>query len=147
MAKSAESAHEIRASRFGASPGAATRHLGAVGVACTPIQGVEGDQARIRDPGSGELTEVPVAELRAVPSLPLGELDQRLERSRAAENPEWTEAQRREVVIRQAITGEGSTAARMQSAGQTLGLSARTVRRLVIRYKTSAQTTCGVRIQ
>jgi hypothetical protein len=29
----------------------------------------------------------------------------------------------------------------MQSAAQTLGLSARTVRRLVVRYKTSAQTT------
>lgn len=84
---------------------------------------------------------MPVAELRAVPTLPLAELDRRLERSRTVENPDWTEAQRREAIIRQAISGEGSTAARMQCAAQTLGLSARTVRRLVARYKTSAQTT------
>jgi putative transposase len=43
--------------------------------------------------------------------------------------------------VRQAIGGEGSTAARSQIAAQALGLSVRTVRRLIARYKTSAQTT------
>jgi len=77
------------------------------------FEGLKGDQARIQDPGSGELREVPVAELSAVPTLPLAELDRRLERSRTVENPDWTEAQRREAIIRQAISGEGSTAARI----------------------------------
>jgi len=39
------------------------------------------------------------------------------------------------------MTGEGSTTSRTEAAAQALGLSARSVRRLVVRYKTSAQTT------
>ncbi len=102
---------------------------------------MKGSQARIRDPNSGELREVPVAELRGLPTLPTTELDQRLDRSRSAQNADWTEAQRREAIIRQTIAGEGSAAARMAGAAQALGLSARTVQRLVVRYKASAQTT------
>lgn len=105
------------------------------------FEGLKDDQARIRDPVSGELREVPVAELRALPTLPAVELDQRLERSRTIENSEWTEARRRETIIRQAISGGGSAASRIKSAAEALSLSASTVRRLVARYKISAQTT------
>ena len=50
-------------------------------------------------------------------------------------------AQRREIIIRAAITGEGSTTSRVEAAAQALSLSTRSVRRLVVRYKSSAQTT------
>jgi len=55
--------------------------------------------------------------------------------------PEWTKAQRREVIIRAVLSGEGSMSSRTEAAAQALGLSARSVRRLVARYKASAQTT------
>jgi hypothetical protein len=55
--------------------------------------------------------------------------------------PDWSKAQRREVIIREAISGEGSMTSRVETAARALGLTARTVRRLIARYKTSAQTT------
>lgn len=102
---------------------------------------LRGHRAQILDPASGESRDVPVGELRAVPNLPPAELDRRREHLRGVANSDWTEAQRREAVLREAIGGEGSTAARSQIAAQALGLSVRTVRRLIARYKTSAQTT------
>jgi putative transposase len=102
---------------------------------------LKGDRTRIRDCGSGELREVPVAELRGLPSLAPAELDHRLERQRTLAQPDWSKAQRREVIIREAISGEGSITSRVEAAAQALGLSARSVRRLVVRYKTSEQTT------
>ena len=73
-------------------------------------------------------------------SLAPTEFDQRLERQRSVRQLDWTEARRREIIIRAAITGEGSTTSRMEAAAQALGLSVRSARRLVVRYKSSAQT-------
>jgi putative transposase len=82
-----------------------------------------------------------VAELRGLQALPLAELDRRLDCLRTVENPDWSKAQRREAIIRAAIDGDGSASSRVDAAAKALDLSARTVRRLVVRYKASAQTT------
>jgi putative transposase len=81
-----------------------------------------------------------VTELRALPSVPIAELDQRLENLRTIETPVWDKAQQREAIIRDALHGDGSTTTRVDSAAKILGLSARTVRRLITRYTASAQT-------
>lgn len=82
-----------------------------------------------------------VSELRGLPSLPVVELDQRLERLHTTGTPNWSRAQRREAVIREALQGYGPTTALVGAAAKTLGLSTRTVRRLITRYTASAQTT------
>jgi putative transposase len=102
---------------------------------------LKGDRARIRDANSADLREVPVAELRGLPSVPMVELDQRVERLRTADTLNWNRAQRRESAIREALQGDGSARALVDAAAKSLGLSARTVRRLITRYTTSAQTT------
>jgi hypothetical protein len=81
-----------------------------------------------------------VTELRGLPSLPIAQLDQRLETLRIVEKPEWSKAQQREAIIRDALEGHGPTTLRVEAAAKTLSLSARTVRRLITRYKASAQT-------
>ncbi|HEX9382655.1 MAG TPA: Mu transposase C-terminal domain-containing protein [Gemmatimonadaceae bacterium] len=82
-----------------------------------------------------------MTELRGLPSLPIMQLDQRLEELRAVNTPDWTQAQEREAIIRDSLQGDGSTTTRVEAAAKTLGLSARTVRRLITRYTASAQTT------
>ena len=56
------------------------------------------------------------------------------------DEPAWSEAQRRELVIRAVLGGEGPMTSRTDCAANALGLSARSVRRLLVRYKASAQT-------
>jgi hypothetical protein len=75
------------------------------------------------------------------PSLPISELDQRLDRLRTIDTVDWSTAQQREAIIRNAMNGDGPTTPLVDAAPKALGLSARTVRRLIVRYKTSAQTT------
>lgn len=48
-----------------------------------------------------------MAELRGLPSLPIAELDARLDYQRAAADLDWAAAQHREAVIRNAIDGSG----------------------------------------
>jgi hypothetical protein len=105
------------------------------------LEGLKGDRARIRDANSADLREVLLSELRGLPSLPIVELDQRVERVRNIETPDWSKARRREAVIRKALQGEGPTGALVDAAARNLGLSTRTVRRLITRYTASAQTT------
>jgi hypothetical protein len=82
-----------------------------------------------------------VTEVRGLPSLPIVQLDQRLEKLRVVDTTDWTKAQEREAIIRDPLQGDGSTTMRVEAAAKTLGLSARTVRRLITRYTASAQTT------
>jgi putative transposase len=82
-----------------------------------------------------------VAQLRGLPALSISEIDSRLDRLRTVDNPDWSKAQRREAIVRSAIDGDGSASARVDAAAMALGLSSRTVRRLVVRYRASAQTT------
>jgi putative transposase len=69
------------------------------------------------------------------------QLDQRLENLRVVDTADWTKAQERESIIRDSLQGDGSTTMRVEAAAKTLGLSTRTVRRLITRYTASAQTT------
>jgi putative transposase len=105
------------------------------------FEGLKGDRARIRDANCSDLREVPVAELRGLASLPIVELDRRAERLRSTDESEWNSAQRRETVIREAMQGEGPASALVDAAAKSLGVSGRTVRRLIARYTASAQTT------
>jgi putative transposase len=105
------------------------------------FEDLKGGRARITDSGSGDLREVSVAELRGAPSLPISDLDQRLERLRTTDTVDWTTAKQREAIIGHAMNGDGPATALVDAAAKALGLSARTVRRLIVRYKTSAQTT------
>jgi putative transposase len=82
-----------------------------------------------------------VTELRGIPSFPTLQLDQRLETLREVDQAVWTKAQQREAAIRDALHGDGSITTRIEAAAKTLGVSPRTVRRLIVRYTASAQTT------
>ena len=105
------------------------------------LDSLRGVRARIVESGANELREVPLTELRGVPSLPPVQLDQRAENVRGVEQVAWNKAQQRETVIREALTGDGPMTTRVEAAAQRLGLSARTIRRLITRYTASAQTT------
>ena len=99
------------------------------------------DRARIRDATTNEVRDVPVATLRGLVLLPASELDARLERQLTIDPDDWSLAKRREQVIREALTGDGSTKERIRVAAETLGVSSRVIYRLIARYRLSAQTT------
>lgn len=105
------------------------------------MESLNGVRARIQETGAADLREVLVTELRGLPSLPIMHLDQRRENLRIVDAPDWAKAQERENIIRDSLTGDGSTTVRVEAAAKMLGLSARTVRRLITRYTASAQTT------
>jgi putative transposase len=105
------------------------------------LESLKGLRARIQETGSADLREVLVTELRGMPSLPIAQLDRRLDNLRSVDTPDWNKAQQREAIIRDALQGDGSTTMRVDAAAKILGVSARTVRRLIMRYTASAQTT------
>ena len=82
-----------------------------------------------------------MTELRGVPSFTTWQLDQRLETLRGVDPVAWTKAQQSEAAIREVLHGGGSITMRTEAAAKTLGVSPRTVRRLIVRYTASAQTT------
>jgi hypothetical protein len=77
------------------------------------------------DPGDlgADVREVPVTELRGIPSFPTLQLDQRLETLRDVDQADWTKAQQREAAIRDALHGDGSMTTRIEAAAKTLGVS------------------------
>jgi hypothetical protein len=99
------------------------------------------DRARLRDPTSAELREVPVSELRGLPFLPPTEVDARMETARTSDPTRWASAQARESIIRIFLEGDGAIGTRILVAANALGVTPRTVRRLVARYRVSPQTT------
>ena len=105
------------------------------------LESLKGVRARIKETSAAEPREVHVTQLRGVPTLPIIQLDQRLEDLRVVDLPDWTKAQVRETIIRNSMQGDGSTTMRVEAAAKALGLSTRTVRRLIARYTASAQTT------
>jgi len=109
------------------------------------LKSLKGVHARIQETGATELREVPVTELRGLPSLPITQLDQRVENLRVVDQFDWTKAQERERIIQDSLQGDGPMTLRVEAAAKTLGLSARTVRRLITRYTASAQTTSLLR--
>jgi putative transposase len=105
------------------------------------FESLTNDRARIRDATTNEVRDVPVATLRGLLLLPASELDARLERQLTIDPDDWSLAKRREEVIREALTGDGSTKERIRVAAETLGVSSRVIYRLIARYRLSAQTT------
>ena len=105
------------------------------------LESLRGARARIQETFGADVREVSVTELRGVASFPTLQLDQRLETLREVDQAVWTKAQQREAAIRDALHGDGSITARVETAAKTLSLSPRTVRRLIARYTASAQTT------
>jgi hypothetical protein len=63
------------------------------------LKSLKGVRARIQESGATDLREVPVTELRGLPSLPVIQLDQRAEHLRVVDPPDWTKAQEREGII------------------------------------------------
>jgi putative transposase len=115
--------------------------MGSVGWPYTPTRAIS---RQSRADSGWELrgpSRSPVAELRGVPSLPTVELDRRADRLRIVDTANWSVAQERENIIRDAMNGVGATTALVDAAAKALGLSPRSVRRLVVKYKASAQTT------
>lgn len=105
------------------------------------FESLSGDRARIRATDSADLRDVLVRDLRGLPSLSIAELNQRNDVLGTADSPSWTKAQRRETVIQEALQKSGSATAVAAVAASKLGVSTRTVCRLIARYTTSAQTT------
>jgi hypothetical protein len=103
------------------------------------LESLRGVRARIQETGSADLREVLVTELRGLPSLPIVQLDRRLEKLRIVDTSAWNKAHQREAIILDALQGDGSTTTRVDAAAQILGVSARTVRLLIMRYTASAQ--------
>lgn len=100
-----------------------------------------GDRARLRDPTAAELRDVPVSEIRGLPTLPLTEIDARMETARTIDPSVWSMAQSREAAVRAFLDGDGPVGNRLSTAANLLGVTPRTVRRLAARYRVSAQTT------
>ena len=80
-------------------------------------------RARIQEADATDLREVPVTELRGLPSLPFTQLDQRLENLRTVDPLDWSEAQERERIIQELLQGDGPMTPRLEAAAKTLGLS------------------------
>jgi hypothetical protein len=105
------------------------------------LESLLNDRALLRDPTTVELREVPVSELRGLPSLPPMEVDGRMETARTTDPIRWASAEARESIIRTFLEGDGAIGIRILAAANALGVTPRTVRRLVARYRVSAQTT------
>jgi hypothetical protein len=102
---------------------------------------LHGGMASIRDSVNDELHEVAVAGLRGMPSIPPEDFERRVDRLRTASDQSWSLAQQREPIIRELLSREGSMKERLAAASEVLGVSPRTVRRLVGQYRVSSQTT------
>jgi putative transposase len=105
------------------------------------FESLQGERARIRDATSNEVHEVEVASLRALPSLAASDLDARLATQHDIDPALWSIAQSREEIVRDINSGDRTTEAKVQCAAKTLGLSTRSVYRLLARYRAAAQTT------
>jgi hypothetical protein len=105
------------------------------------FESLTNDRTRIRDATTNEVRDVSVATIRGLPILPSSELDARLDRQRTMDPDDWSLARKREEVIREALTGDGSAKKRIRIAAEALGASSRVVYRLVARYRISVQTT------
>ena len=104
------------------------------------FESLQGAKARIRDSSSKEIREVSLTELRGLPSLAVEELDERLERQRKSSDEAWNAAQMREEIVRRAMIGSDPATSRIKAAAEALHVSARTIQRLMRRYRASAQT-------
>ena len=101
----------------------------------------DGSITRVRDVATGTEHDVPVDELQGVPAIGRVRGDQQgWTLMRDSTRAEWKQARRRERIINRCISGEGTAATRIRFACKALGLSRRSIYRLLAAYQTAAQT-------
>jgi hypothetical protein len=101
-----------------------------------------GDRAQLRDPTTAELREVFDSEIRGLPCLPQIDFDARMETARTTDAVRWAAAESRETIIRAYLDGDGTIGTRLRAAADALGVSPRTIRRLVARYRHRPRAWC-----
>jgi hypothetical protein len=101
----------------------------------------DGSSTRVRDVATGKEHDVPVDELQGIPAIGHVQNDERRwALVRDSTRAEWKQARRRERVLNRCILGEGNASARVQFACKALGLSRRSIYRLLATYRAAAQT-------
>ena len=101
----------------------------------------DGSFTRVRDVATGTEYDVPVDELQGVPAIGKVKSDQQgWTFVRDSTRAEWKQARRRERVLNKCIAGDGTAATRIQFACKALGLSRRSIYRLLAAYQAVAQT-------
>ena len=101
----------------------------------------DGSSTRIRDVATGKEHDVPVDELHGIPAMGQVKNDEhRWALVRDSTRAEWKQARRRERVLNRCISGDGNASARVQFACKALGLSRRSIYRLLATYRAAAQT-------
>jgi hypothetical protein len=101
----------------------------------------DGSSTRIHDVATGEERDVSVDELQGIPAI--GQIEspeQRWALVRDSTQAEWKQARRRERVLKRCMSEDGDASARVRFACRALGLSRRTIYRLLAKYRAAAQT-------
>jgi putative transposase len=100
-----------------------------------------GSSARVRVVATGEERDVAVDELQGIPAIgPIESGELRWGLVRDSTRAEWKQARRRERVLKRCISGDGAASTRVEFACKALGLSRRSIYRLLANYRVAAQT-------
>jgi putative transposase len=100
-----------------------------------------GSTARVSDVATGEERDVAVDELQGIPAIgPMESGELRWGLVRDSTRAEWKQARRRERVLKRCISGDGAASTRVEFACKALGLSRRSIYRLLANYRVAAQT-------
>lgn len=101
----------------------------------------DGSSTRIHDVATGEERDVSVDELQGIPAIgPIENPEQRWALVRDSTRAGWKQARRRERVLKRCMSEDGNASARVQFACKALGLSRRSIYRLLANYRAAAQT-------
>jgi putative transposase len=101
----------------------------------------DASSTRVRDVATGKEHDVSVDELQGIPAIGQVKNDEhRWALVRDSTRTEWKQARRRERVLNRCISGDGNASARVQFACKALGLSRRSIYRLLATYRAAAQT-------
>jgi putative transposase len=101
----------------------------------------DGSSTRVHDVATGEERDVSVDELQGIPAI--GQIEspeQKWALVRGSTRAEWKQARRRERVLKRCLSEDGDASARVQFACKSLGLSRRSIYRLLANYRAAAQT-------
>jgi putative transposase len=103
---------------------------------------LDGSTVQVRDLATSEQHVVSVEELQGIPAIGQIESDERRwGLVRDSTRVEWKLARRRERVLRKCISRDGNQPEGIEFACKALGLSRRTIYRLLADYRAAAQTT------
>jgi len=103
----------------------------------------DGSSTRVHDVATGEERDVLVDELQGIPAI--GQIEspeQRWALVRGSTRAEWKQARRRERVLKRCMSEDGDASARVQFACKALGLSRRSIYRLLANYRAAGLAVC-----